>query len=59
MKRSETCSADNHPGADRRTTPKGFSDAVPIGGFNEIPMIDLPDRQNEDPDTATSGGIQP
>ena len=30
----------------RRTVPQIFIDHVPIGGFDELSKMDLPDRQN-------------
>ena len=43
----------------RRTIPQVIFDDVPIGGFDELSMIDLPDKLDGDPITATQGGIQP
>jgi glutaredoxin 3 len=41
----------------RRTVPQIFNDTVHIGGFDELSMIDLPDRPGEVHITLTKGGI--
>jgi glutaredoxin len=43
----------------RRTETRIFIDNVHIGGFNELSMIDLPDKQDEDHATLIKGGIYP
>jgi len=43
----------------RRTVPQIFIDNVHIGGFDELSMIDLPDKQDEDYTTLIKGGIYP
>jgi glutaredoxin 3 len=43
----------------RRTVPQVFIDDMPIGGFDELSMIDLPDKQDEDHTSLIKGGIYP
>jgi len=43
----------------RRTVPQIFIDNVHIGGFDELSMIDLPDKLDEDHITVTNRGIYP
>jgi glutaredoxin 3 len=43
----------------RRTVPWVFIDDMPIGGFDELSMIDLPDKPDEDHIAVTNRGIQP
>jgi len=43
----------------RRTVPQIFIDNVPIGGFDELSMIDLPDKLDTDHITVTNRGIYP
>jgi len=43
----------------RRTVPQIFIDTVHIGGFDELSMIDLPDKLDEDHITVTNRGIYP
>ena len=43
----------------RRTVPQIFIDNVHIGGFDELSMIDLPDKQDEDHIILIKGGIYP
>jgi glutaredoxin 3 len=43
----------------RRTVPQIFIDNVHIGGFDELPMIDLPDKLDEIHITVTNRGIHP
>ena len=43
----------------RCTGPQIFIDNVHIGGFDELSMIDLPDKLEEDHITVTNRGIYP
>ena len=43
----------------RRTVPRIFIDNEHIGGFDELSMIDLPDKLEEDHITVTNRGIYP
>jgi GrxC family glutaredoxin len=43
----------------QRTIPQVFIDDVPIGGSDELSMIDQPDKLDEDHITVTNRGIQP
>jgi glutaredoxin 3 len=42
-----------------RTVPQIFIDNLHIGGFDELSMIDLPDKPGEDHTTLIKGGIYP
>jgi len=43
----------------RRTVPQIFIDNLHIGGFDELSMINLPDKLDEDHITVANGGIYP
>ena len=43
----------------RRTVLQIFIDNVHIGGLDELSMIDLPDKLDEDHITVANGGIYP
>jgi glutaredoxin len=53
------CAREMTERSGRGTIPQVFIDDVPVGGFDELSMVDLPDKPDEDHIAVTNRGIQP
>jgi glutaredoxin 3 len=53
------CAREMTVRSGRRMIPQVFIDDVPVGGSDELSMVYLPDKPDEDHIAVTNRGIQP